>query len=70
MMTDDRVTMDDVAQFDTRVQMSVLDAVARVYAAGMMSSNSTSHDIRKSYARDGVDDFLQIISPLILGSKN
>lgn len=65
----DRITLDDVAQFDARLQLSVMDAVARVYAASIGSKDAKSDDLRRIEAARDVDHFLQMIAPLVVGSR-
>lgn len=65
----DRITLDDVAQFDARLQLSVMDAVARVYAASIGTRDTRSDDLRRVEAARDVDHFLQMIAPLVVGSR-
>lgn len=65
-----RITLDDVAQFDSRVQLAVLAATSRVYASGLEASGSTSRDMRHDDARRAVEDYLDQVAPLIVGSTD
>lgn len=69
-MADRSITLDDVAQFDSRVQLAVLAATSRVYAAGLAASTSGSMEMRGIEARTAMEKYLELVSPLILGSRN
>lgn len=68
-MSAGRITFDDVAQFDARLQTVVLTASAHVYAAGLRSSKGSDDGTRHHDARRAVEDWLDQVSPLILGSR-
>lgn len=66
----ERLTLDDVAQFDGRLQIAVLAATARVYAAGIEADAGRTPEQRRLDARDDVDDYLQLVAPLITGRRD
>lgn len=46
------------------MQVNTIDAISRVYAAGLEASNSTSAHLRREDARGDVDDFLKKLKDL------
>lgn len=68
-MVETKLTLDEVAQFDSKLQLAVLSATAHVYASALRASGSTNEESQRVHARGSVDDYLQLIAPLIEGSR-
>ena len=47
----------DLSKSSPEVRASMIEAAARVYAAGLMASTNTSNSIRRHDARGDVEDF-------------
>jgi hypothetical protein len=57
----------ELSQSSPEVRASMIEAVARVYAAGLVAAGSTCKTIRRREAKGDVDDFLAKLSELGAG---